>query len=127
MVRTISQSLSVPLRSTPLGFRVLVLVGAVLIAFGYLRVLDQVSGPTPAELLREPGFLLLAALVLLADLYPLIPSMREVRVNITFAWSTTRVAGRDAGLRPVGLAAVPGQRPHRGGRPPTPAVVDRRA
>jgi diguanylate cyclase (GGDEF)-like protein len=79
---------STPLRSTPLSFRILVAVGVLLIAVGYWRVLDQLSGPTVLQLLREPGFLLLAALVLLADLYPLIPSMREVRANITFAWST---------------------------------------
>lgn len=87
-MRVVTGSLSVPLRSTPLGFRVLATAAALLIAIGYWRVLDQAVGPTALQLLREPGFLLLAALVLLADLYPLIPSMREVRANGTFAWST---------------------------------------
>src|SRR6476469_10017896 len=49
----------------------------------------RVSGPTPAQLLREPGFLLLAGLVLLADLYPLVPSMKDVRASVTFAWSAS--------------------------------------
>ena len=40
------------------------------------------GGPGP-----RARFLLLAALVLLADLYPLVPSMRDVRANVTFAWS----------------------------------------
>ena len=38
-------------------------------------------------MLTEPGFVLLALLVLLADLYPLVPSMKDVRANVTFAWS----------------------------------------
>ena len=54
---------------------------------GYCLLLTRSGADTPAELVREPGFLLLAALVLLADLYPLVPSMRDVRANVTFAWS----------------------------------------
>ncbi len=77
------------LRRTPAGFRWLFGLGAVVVAFGYLVVLKQMSGPTPAELIREPGFLLLAGLVLLADLYPLVPSMKDVRASVTFAWSAS--------------------------------------
>ena len=54
---------------------------------GYCLVLTRSDAMTPADLVRVPGFLLLAALVLLADLYPLVPSMRDVRANVTFAWS----------------------------------------
>ena len=77
------------LGSTPIGFRVLFGSGAIIVALGYLVVLQQMSGPTPAQLLREPGFLLLAGLVLLADLYPLVPSMKDVRASVTFAWSAS--------------------------------------
>jgi diguanylate cyclase (GGDEF)-like protein len=76
-----------PLRDTPAGFRVLFGLGAVLVICGYCLVLTRSDAMTPADLVRVPGFLLLAALVLLADLYPLVPSMRDVRANVTFAWS----------------------------------------
>ena len=86
-MRSTSHPDAVRLRATPVGFRVLMAVGAGLVMTGYLLVLRQTSGPTPAQLIGEPGFLLLAALVLLSDLYPLVPSMRDVRANVTFAWS----------------------------------------
>ena len=54
---------------------------------GYGLLLSLSLGPTPAEIITETGFLLLAALVLLADLYPLVPSMKDVRAKVTFAWS----------------------------------------
>ncbi len=84
-----STRLAPALGSTPVGFRLLFGLGAVLVAIGYLVVLQQMSGPTPAQLAHEPGFLLLAGLVLLADLYPLVPSMKDVRASITFAWSAS--------------------------------------
>ena len=91
-----SQSRAVPvrltppaptLRSTPLRFRILFGLGAILVVAGYLLVLTGPGGPTLAALIHQPGFLLLAGLVLLADLYPLVPSMRDVRSNMVFAWS----------------------------------------
>src|SRR6478735_5191615 len=78
---------STPLRATPAGFRVLFGLGAALVFCGYCLVLTRSDAMTPADLALVPGFLLLAALVLLADLYPLVPSMRDVRANVTFAWS----------------------------------------
>ena len=76
-----------PLRATPPGFRALLGLGTALVICGYALVLTRTGAEPPAELVRQPGFLLLAALVLLADLYPLVPSMRDVRANVTFAWS----------------------------------------
>lgn len=84
-----SALLSPRLGNTPIGFRVLFGIGAIVVAAGYVLVLQQMSGPTPAQLMLEPGFLLLAALVLLADLYPLVPSMKDVRASVTFAWSAS--------------------------------------
>ena len=86
---TPSTLLAPPLGSTPVGFRLLFALGSIVVAIGYLVVLQQMSGPTPAQLMREPGFLLLAGLVLLADLYPLVPSMKDVRASVTFAWSAS--------------------------------------
>src|SRR6478609_3061880 len=76
-----------PLRATPARFRALLGLGTALVICGYALVLTRSGAVPPAELVRQPGFLLLAALVLLADLYPLVPSMRDVRANVTFAWS----------------------------------------
>ena len=78
-----AQSLSVSLRQTPLRFRVLLAAGGGGVLVGYALVLRQLPGDLPIQ----PGFWLLALLVLLADLYPLVPSMRDVRASVTFAWS----------------------------------------
>ncbi len=41
------------------------------------------------DTLRQPGFAILVVLLLLADLYPLLPWMRDVRAHVTFAWSAS--------------------------------------
>jgi diguanylate cyclase (GGDEF)-like protein len=82
-LQSTTQSLSVSLRETPLRFRVLFAVGGGCVLVGYLLVLRQ----SPGHLPTQRGFWLLAVLVLLADLYPLVPSMRDVRASVTFAWS----------------------------------------
>ncbi|HEY5878680.1 MAG TPA: GGDEF domain-containing protein [Nakamurella sp.] len=76
-----------PLRATPLRFRILLLVGGILVVLGYTVLVLRPTVPGLRELLVSPGFLLLGALVLLADLYPLVPSMRDVRAKVTFSWS----------------------------------------
>ena len=86
-MRSMTEVVAGPLRATPRRFRVLLGVGAAIVVLGYLAVLLLSSGPGPSELVRLDGFVLLAALVLLADLYPLLPWMRDVRANVTFAWS----------------------------------------
>jgi len=86
-VPTFAEPFKVPLRGTPIRFRVLLALGALLVVVGYVLDVPRVVGPAPAQLLLEPGFLLLTGLVLLADLYPLVPSMSDVRSNVTFAWS----------------------------------------
>ncbi|MET0865337.1 MAG: GGDEF domain-containing protein, partial [Nakamurella sp.] len=83
-MQSTTQSLAVALRETPLRFRAMLGSGAGVVLLGYASVLWLSS---PAELLMQPGFWLLAVLVLLADLYPLVPSMRDVRASVTFAWS----------------------------------------
>ena len=76
-----------PLRATPKRFRTLLAVGAAIVLAGYAVVFARAVDPGPAQVLVEPGFLLLTALVLLADLYPLVPSMRDVRSRVTYSWS----------------------------------------
>ncbi len=76
-----------PLRSTPLRFRIPLAIGGVVVLLGYARLLLHPGQPDLGELLVAPGFLLLTALVLLADLYPLVPSMRDVRSKVTYSWS----------------------------------------
>lgn len=76
-----------PLRATPKRFRLFLAVGGVIVLVGYAVVFLRADDPGPAQVLVEPGFLLLTALVLLADLYPLVPSMRDVRSRVTYSWS----------------------------------------
>lgn len=76
-----------PLRATPLRFRVLLIIGGILVLVGYTVLVRQPTQPGLRDLLVSPGFLLLTALMLLADLYPLVPSMRDVRAKATYSWS----------------------------------------
>ena len=76
-----------PLRATPRRFRLLLAAGGIVVLAGYAVVFRRAVEPNPAQVLAAPGFLLLTALVLLADLYPLVPSMRDVRSRVTFSWS----------------------------------------
>ena len=76
-----------PLRATPLRFRVLLAVGGLMVLTGYAVLLRTPRDPSLLDALRDPGFLLLTALVLLADLYPLVPSMRDVRAKVAYSWS----------------------------------------
>ena len=80
---------ALPFRSTPWRFRLALIAGAVLVGAGYVAVLSAPIGAPLSDVVRQPGFLLLTVLLLLADLYPLLPSMRDVRWNITFAWSAS--------------------------------------
>ena len=75
------------LRDTPAHFRVAALVSTVILVAGYAAVLWSAPAGALRSMLNEPGFVLLALLVLLADLYPLVPWMKDVRANVTFAWS----------------------------------------
>ncbi len=76
-----------PLRATPRRFRLFLAIGGVVVLAGYAVVFRRADDPSAAQVLIEPGFLLLTALVLLADLYPLVPSMRDVRSRVTYSWS----------------------------------------
>lgn len=76
-----------PLRATPRRFRLFLAIGAVVVLAGYPLLLLRAANPSPTQVLVEPGFVLLTALVLLADLYPLAPSMRDVRSRVAYSWS----------------------------------------
>jgi diguanylate cyclase len=86
-MHSMSEVLSGPLRATPRRFQVLLWSGVAIVLIGYVALLWD----TPDLDLSAPrvlgGFIVLAGLVLLADLYPLLPWMRDVRANVTFAWS----------------------------------------
>ena len=86
-MQSTSEVLSGPLRATPRRFQVLLWSGVAIVLIGYVALLWD----TPDLDLSAPrvlgGFIVLAGLVLLADLYPLLPWMRDVRANVTFAWS----------------------------------------
>jgi diguanylate cyclase (GGDEF)-like protein len=77
-----------PLRATPLRLRILLSIGGVAVLLGYSVLLLRPTEPSLRDLIVDPGFLLLTALMLLADLFPLVPSMRDVRAKVTYSWST---------------------------------------
>lgn len=86
-MQSTSEVLSGTLRATPRRFQVVLWSGVAIVLIGYAALLLEtpqldLSGPQGLD-----GFLILAGLVLLADLYPLVPWMRDVRASVTFAWS----------------------------------------
>ncbi len=80
---------TVPFSGTPRRFQIFLAFSSAVVAAGYVAVLASPVGRSLVDDLREPGFLLLAVLLLVADLYPLLPWMRDVRLNVTFAWSAS--------------------------------------
>lgn len=77
----------VPFRRTPRRFRAILCLSLAVVLLGYVGLLRAPMDRPLGVLLEEPGFLLIAGLLLLADLYPLLPWMGEARSVVTFAWS----------------------------------------
>ncbi len=76
-----------PLRGTARPFQAtFVLVVALTIVGGVALVL-RYPAPGPVAVFTSPGFLVLAGLVALADLYPLVPWLGDVRNQPVFMWS----------------------------------------
>lgn len=84
-----SAALQLPWRATPPRFRLVLVLTAALwlitlaLALGPLAV----DSPPVTDALSDPGFWIVVALVLLADCYPWLPSMRDVRGELRFVWS----------------------------------------
>ena len=79
--------LSRPLRATPRRFQLLFWSGGAIVVMGYVALLWTTPLLDVSGSQGLGGFVMLAGLVLLADLYPLLPWMRDVRASVTFAWS----------------------------------------
>src|SRR5664279_6505679 len=79
--------LSRPLRATPRRFQLLFWSGVAIVVMGYVALLWTTPQLDVSGSQGLGGFAMLAGLVLLADLYPLLPWMRDVRASVTFAWS----------------------------------------
>ena len=77
----------VPFRRMPRRFQTILCLSLAVVVVGYVLLLRSPMDRPLDALLQQPGFLLLAALLLLADLYPLLPWMGETRATVTFAWS----------------------------------------
>jgi len=86
-MQSTSQVLSGPLAATPRRFQFLLWSGVALVPVGYVLLLVRVPELNLSPPRNLLGFVMLAGLVLLADLYPMLPWMRDVRANVTFAWS----------------------------------------
>lgn len=80
--------MTVPLRRTPVRFRWwwAGCLAALVAGFGALHAFAP--GPDLGTVAREPGALLLLALILLADFYPTLPWMREANPFDEFIFST---------------------------------------
>jgi len=82
-----NEVLSRPLRATPRRFQLLFWSGVAIVVMGYVALLWTTPQLDVSGSQGLGGFVMLAGLVLLADLYPLLPWMRDVRASVTFAWS----------------------------------------
>jgi len=80
--------MSVPLRRTPVTFRWWLSGCLVALFAAYAALSLWAPGPAPATILREPGALILLALVILADVYPTLPWMRKSYLFDEFILST---------------------------------------
>ena len=122
-MQSTSDVLSGPLTATPRRFQVLLWSGVALVLIGYGLLLDrtpELNLSVPRELV---GFVMLAGLVLLADLYPLLPWMRDVRANVTFAWSAALSLAAVLVYGPAASVLFPGQRADDGAVPRVGAMV----
>lgn len=93
--------MTVPLRRTPARFRWWLAGCLVALAAGFAALHTYAPGPDLAAIAREPGALLLLALILLADLYPTLPWMRDANPFDEFIFST-----------PLAIAALMVYGPH---------------
>ncbi len=80
--------MAVPFRLTPARFRWWLAGCLVALVAGYGLLAAFAPGPSLPEIVREPGALMLLALILLADFYPTLPWMRGSNPFDEFAFST---------------------------------------
>jgi len=93
--------MTVPLRGTPVRFRWWLFGCLVVLGAGFAVLHAFAPGPDLADIVREPGALLLLALILLADFYPTLPWMRDANPFDEFIFST-----------PLAIAALMVYGPH---------------
>ena len=84
--------LSQPLRRAPVPFRVGFGLTLLVILVGYTALAVADPGIPFAQIVTEPGFLILAALILMSDLYPLAPWMRGTSTMIIWSAPMTIAA-----------------------------------
>ena len=80
--------MTLPLRQTPVVFRWWLASCLVAVACSFAALLSWAPGPNLTVIVHEPGALILLALVLLADLYPTLPWMRNSNPFDDFILST---------------------------------------
>jgi diguanylate cyclase (GGDEF)-like protein len=93
--------MTVPLNRTPVRFRWWLSGILVALVAGFAALHALAPGPDLPDIVREPGALLLLALILLADFYPTLPWMREANPFDEFIFST-----------PLAIAALMVYGPH---------------
>jgi diguanylate cyclase (GGDEF)-like protein len=84
--------LAQPLRSTPRSFKIFFAGALVAMVLGYGALALSHAGAPLSELLDEPGFLILVGMILLSDLYPLVPWMRGTPTLIIWSAPLTLAA-----------------------------------
>ncbi len=95
------ERMSVPLRRTPVAFRWWWAKSVVVCVIAQGAIAVWAPGPDLWSLLREPGFLILLALVVVAEVTPALPSIRKSNPYEEFVLST-----------PLVIAAVVAYGPH---------------
>ena len=84
--------LTLPLRALPAGFKAMFYVTLAVTVIGYTALAITHSGDHISDLLTEPDLLILIGLVLLSDLYPLVPWMRGTPTSIIWSAPLTIAA-----------------------------------
>ncbi len=80
--------MAVPLRRTPVAFRWWLALIVVAVIGGFLLLGALAPGPALGEIVREPALLILIGLILVADVYPTLPWMRDSNPFDDFILST---------------------------------------
>ncbi len=116
--------MAVPLGRTPAAFRWWWAVVVPAAAVSQLAIARWAPGSDLRDLVREPGALVLLVLVLVAELYPALPSIRRTNPFEDFVLSTPLIVAAVVAFGPH-AAVVLRHRRLRDGRAVRPGVVAR--
>ncbi len=100
-----AERMSVQLRRTPVAFRWWWVKTVLVALIGQLAIVKWAPGPDLWQLLHQPGFVILLVLVVVAEAYPALPSVRRSYAYEEFVLSTPLVIAAVVAFGPHAAAA----------------------